>query len=131
MELTVNLAGLPPEVAQCVIRGIQHEDRASYLLGLLEQRKAAQYAQAVAAAKYEGELRAKAIFSPNQAAMARRQYGELCFADPDWMPWYLKRPEGAEHRVKDAGSKIQVGWTAGSRRREEAESPSLPRGLHG
>lgn len=111
MELTVNLTGLDPAVRHAVVRGIQLEDRAKYLLDLLEQRKAAQYAAAVAAAKYSGELRAKAIFSPYQAHLCRKKYGALCFTDPEWMPWALKREEHADARVKDAGSKIQVGWT--------------------
>jgi hypothetical protein len=111
MELSINLSGLDPATRQAVVKGLQLEDRAQYVLGVLEQQRLARYAAAVSAAKYQGELRAQAVFSRHQAILARKKYGDLCFADPDWMPWALKRPEHADAKVKDAGSRNMVGWS--------------------
>ena len=49
-----------------------------------------------------------------QRLAATRQYGDLCFADPDFAKFLLKHHP--DFRVKDCGTKIQSGYTgAGAR----------------
>ena len=131
MQLTVDLSGMRPDARNGFVRSVRHEDRARYALGLLEQRRMKQQADEVAKAKYKGDMRVQMVMSEDQWKRVMNDYGQNCFMDPDFVPWLLKQQENRDMRVKDPGSKIMTGWTPSSRRREEAESPSLPRGLHG
>lgn len=114
MELSVNLAGLPPHIAQRVIKTVRSEDAAAYLLGVLEQRKLKQFYENNAVPGMNTDFgRQTMVMSEGQRLAAYRQYGQMCFADPDFAPWLLKKNE--DFRVKDVGTKIQSGWTANSK----------------
>lgn len=111
MQLTVDLSGVRPEARHQFVKDVVHEDKAKYALGLIEQRRLAQRAEAIAKAKYQGEFRAQAVMSEDQWKRTMNDYGQLCMMDPDFMPWLLKREEGRDMRIADPGSKIMIGWT--------------------
>lgn len=113
MKLTMDLSGLQPAVAQSVMRHLQHEDRARHALGLIEQLKLKRFYDAHPAFGHGlgGEVRQSAVITADQTQRVRDKYGDLCFADPDFMPWLLKQPEGADFVVKDVATRIQSGWT--------------------
>ena len=114
MELTVNLSGLHPDVARGVIKGLQHEDKAQHDLGVLEQLRLKKLLDAAAEPGFNTEIgRTLMVLSPEQAQAARRLYGDLCFADPDFSKFLLR--QNPEFRVKDVGTKIQSGWTKADR----------------
>jgi hypothetical protein len=112
MKLTVDLSGVRMEARQQFLKDMHREDKARYALGLIEQLKLKQRADELAKAKYQGEFRAVAVLSEDQWKRAMDRYGTMCLSDPDFMPWLLKREEGQDMRVRDPGSKIQVGWRA-------------------
>lgn len=111
MQLTVDLTGVSPGARHEFVRGMKFEDRARYALGLIEQRKLKQQADAFAKAKYQGEFRAQAVMSQDQWKRAMNDYGQMCMMDPDFMPWFLKKDENADMLIRDMGSKIMIGWT--------------------
>lgn len=123
MELTVDLSALHPAVAQSVIKGLRHEDKAIHDLGVFEQLRLKQLADAVMAPGVNTEIgRTLMVLSPGQAQAARRLYGELCFADPDFSKFLLKHHP--EFRVKDVGTRIQSGYTGkGDSRTSPRPSP--------
>lgn len=112
-EFTLDLTGLHPAVAQGVIRGLHFEDRARYAMGLIEQRRLKQLADKMAVAGgFNNEVgRMSMVTSEDQAFRIRRKYGQLCFLDPDFGKWLLKKPEGEDMKVRDVRTKIQTGWT--------------------
>ena len=118
MELSINLGGLHPDVARGVIRGLQHEDKARHDLGVLEQLRLKKLMDAVAEPGFNTDIGpAIMVLSPEQAAAARRIYGDRCFADPDFGKFLLR--QNPEFRVKDVGTRVQSGWTG---RREHRTS---------
>ena len=110
MQLTVDLSGVRPDARHQFVKDVVHEDKARYALGLIEQRKLKQHADAIGKAKFAGEFRPQVVMSADQWKRTMNQYGELCMSDPDFMPWFLKKDENRDLRVKDPGSKIMVGW---------------------
>lgn len=110
MELTMSLKGLPPAVAQGIIKTIRREDAAQYALGVIEQRKLKKLYDQLAAPGFNTDLgRQNMVMSPSQRQEAMRMYGQLCFADPDFAKFLLKHHE--EFRVKDVGTRVQSGFT--------------------
>lgn len=110
MDLTINLANLPLAVRQSVCRGLQYEDRARHALGQLEQLRMKRLLDQVAVAGFNTDIgRTTMCISEDQADRARRVYGQLCFADPDFGKWLLR--QNPEFRVKDVGTRVQSGWT--------------------
>lgn len=110
MELSIDLSGLDVATAQGVIKGLNHEDKARHDLGVIEQLRLKKLADDLAQPGFNNGLgRTVMVLSPEQAAMARRIYGELCFADPDFSKFLLKNHP--EFRVKDVGTKVQIGYT--------------------
>ena len=121
MEMTVNLSGLHPAVQQSVIKGLHHEDKARHDLGVLEQLKLKRMWDKVMAPGVNNNIgRASSCMSEDQVLQAKRLYGELCFADPEFMPFLLK--QHPEFRVRDCGTRIQSGYTG----RGRAVSPTKP-----
>lgn len=111
MDLTLDLSGLSPETRLAFQRGLQHEDRARYAVGVTEQLRMKQLADREARAGSNRELGPlRMVMSCDQGDRARREFGPLCFADPEFVPWLLKREE--VFRVKETGTRIQSGWTA-------------------
>ena len=115
MELTLNLSGLHPSTAQAVIKGLRHEDKAKHDLGVLEQIRLKKMMDRLMQPGVNTEVgRVSMVLSPAQRLAATRQYGDLCFADPDFAKFLLKHHP--DFRVKDCGTKIQSGYTgAGAR----------------
>jgi len=110
MELSVNLQGLPPQIAHRVIATVKREDAAAYAMGVLEQLKLKRFYDAIAVPGMNTEYtRQTMCLSEGQRREAYRTYGQLCFADPDVARFLLKRHE--EYRVKDVGTRIQSGFT--------------------
>lgn len=115
MELTINLSGLDPAVAQSVVRGLKHEDKARHDLGVLEQIRMKRMMDQVMSPGVNNDIgRPVMVVSEAQAQQARRIYGELCFADPDFGKFLLRHHP--EFRVKDCGTRIQSGYTGRGRR---------------
>lgn len=109
-ELTLNLQGLPPHIAQRVIHTIKREDAAAYALGVIEQRRLKQFYDQAAVPGMNTNLgRQNMVMSQGMRLQAYRQFGQMCFADPEFAPWLLKRDD--VFRVKDVGTKIQSGFT--------------------
>jgi len=110
MQLTVNLEHVDPAVRQSIIKGIRHEDKARHDLGVVEQIKLKKFADQVTAAGMNTELGRNAmVISEGQYQAAQQLYGELCWADPDFGKWLLKRD--SDFAVKDVGTRIQSGYT--------------------
>ena len=112
MQFTINLSGVHPEVRNQVIRHVQHEDRARHTLGLIEQARLKKLHDAMAMpGLLNTEIgRQTMVLSRDQWGRFMQKYGEKCWADPDFAPWVLKKSEHADLRVKDVGTKIQVGY---------------------
>ena len=110
----MDLSRVAPEVRRGVIANLQHEDRARHALGLLEQRRLKQFhdQMAVPGRLNTGLGRQTMIISEDQRLRFMEKYGQMCWADPDFGKWVLKQELHADLRVKDVGTKIQVGWTA-------------------
>ena len=120
MQLTADLTGLTPAVRQQLIKKLAHEDKARHDLGVIEQRRMAQRYQNLPIGSFKAELGpAQMILSQDQWQRAMQKYGETCWQDPDFTPWLLKRNE--DMRVRQTGTKIQVGWTPG-----QAPTPRRP-----
>jgi hypothetical protein len=112
MELTANLSGLPPAVAQRVIRTLAHEDAAQFALGRVRQARMKRFYDAVIRPGFNTELGPMtANIDENQAIQCRRKYGQLCFADPEFLPWLLKQPDGEGFGVSIVGTRVQSGFT--------------------
>lgn len=110
MELTFNLQGVPPRVAQRIIQTVRSEDAAAYALGVIEQRRLKQFYDNNAVAGMNTDIGKQTMcMSRGQWLTALRQYGQMCFSDPDFAPWLVKKNE--DFRVKDVGTKIQSGYT--------------------
>jgi len=116
MDFSVDLSGLRPDVANAVIRKIQHEDRARFELERIEQIRTKALLDQVVKPGFNNAMGRQTMFlMPSQAHAFRQLYGQLCWADPDFAPWVLKQDQHADLRVKDVGTKIQVGYTGRSR----------------
>lgn len=112
MDFTVDLSGMPPAVANQVIRKIRHSDRARFELDLLEQRKLKQLHDEVVAPGWNTNIgRQTMCITPGQWAAFMKVYGQKCWADPEFAPWVLKQDQHADFRVKDVGTRIQSGYT--------------------
>lgn len=112
-ELSLNLAQLHPDVRQSLIKGLVHEDRARHALGVIEQLRLKKMMDAAAQPGFNREIgRTSMVISTGQYQAAQQQYGELCFADPDFGKFLLKKHD--DFRVKDVGTRIQSGWTPAS-----------------
>jgi len=123
MQFTVDLTGLNPAVAQGIIKGLHHEDRARHALGLVRQRRMAQLlAHNPHAMTGRGELRQNMILDETQWQAFMQVYGQKCWADPDFGKWVLKQDQHADLRVKDTGTRIQSGWTPPSHHTGKGDS---------
>lgn len=113
MNWTMDLSGLAPASRRAVLAGLQHEDRARHALGVIEQAKLKKFhdAMAIPGVLNNGMGRQVMIRSADQNERFKAKYGQLCWADPDFSKWVLKKTEHADLRVKDVGEKIQVGYT--------------------
>lgn len=110
MNFSVSLKGLPPAVAQSVIKTIRREDAAQYALGVIEQLKLKRMYDQLAVPGFNTDLgRQTMVISQSQWQLAMAQYGQLCFTDPDFARFLLKKHE--EFRVKDVGTRVQSGFT--------------------
>jgi hypothetical protein len=110
MELTLNLSGLRPDVAQSLIKGLKHEDKAQHDLGVIEQVKLKQFMDTAMQPGANTNIgRACLVMSEGQRLAAMRLHGQRCFQDPDFSAWLAKN--NPEFRVKDVGTKIVSGWT--------------------
>ena len=110
MELSINLSGLHPAVAQKVIKGLHHEDKAQHDLEVLEQVRLKKLMDRVAGPGFNTNIgRQTMVMSRGQRLAATRIYGELCFADADFSKFLLKHHP--EFRVADVGTRIQSGYT--------------------
>ena len=110
IDFTVNLSALTPELARTVQAGFEHEDVAKYKLGLIEQARLKAMADQLAVPGMNNDLgRHQMVLSRNQWLQCLRQYGQLCFADPNFAPWLLRKNE--DFRVKDVGTRVQSGYT--------------------
>lgn len=110
MQLTTDLSGLRPEVRGALIRRLQRDDAARYAVGAADQLRLKNYHDAVVKAGAFNELGpVQMVISRDQYVRAMEKYGPLCFMDPNFVPWLLKRNE--DMRVKQAGTRIQSGWT--------------------
>jgi hypothetical protein len=116
MDFTVDLSGLPPDVANGVIRKIRHDDRARFDLDLIEQQRTKRLMDQVVAPGWNNNIGRQTMqISPGQWAAFMRVYGQHCWADPDFAPWVLKQEQHADFRVKDVGTKIQSGYNGKSK----------------
>lgn len=110
MHLTLDLTRLSPELRQSVVKSIHHEDRARYALGVLDQLRLKRLYDQAAEPGWNTDLgRTSMIVSAGQYQEAINQYGEKCWADPDFAPWLRKRDP--VFRVRDVPTKVQSGWT--------------------
>ena len=111
MQLTTDLSQLAPEVRSGIVRRLQYEDLARHALGLAEQARLKRLHDAAGLGSYKPELGpAQIILSADQWQRAMQRYGTCCMMDPDFVPWLLKRND--DMRVKQIGTKAQVGWRA-------------------
>lgn len=127
-ELTFNLQGLPPHIAKRVIATIRSEDAAAYALGVIEQRRLKQWYDNAAVAGLNTDIgRQNMVMSHGQRLAAYRQYGQMCFADPDFAPFLLRKHE--DYRVKDVGTRVQSGFTGKGHTcpKAKVQSPKLAR----
>lgn len=109
MQLTADLSQLPPETRNALIRKLQHADKASHDLGVVEQTRMKQLYDRGGSDAYKAELGpAQMVLSQDQYQRAMAKYGPLCFMDADFAPWLLKQNE--DMRVKYVSKKIQVGF---------------------
>lgn len=112
MDFSVDLSQLPPEVANRVIRKIQHADRAQFELERIEQIRTKQWLDRVVVPGWNNQMGRQNMFiMPTQVDAIRRLHGPLCWADPDFAPWVLKQDQHADFRVRDVGTRIQSGYT--------------------
>lgn len=110
MDFTLNLSGLPPRVAQRIIKTVQHEDAAAYAVGRAEQLRLKKWYDNAATTGMNTDIgRQTMVMSRGQWLMAMRRFGQLCFADPEFAPWLLKKDD--VFRVKDVGTRLQSGYT--------------------
>lgn len=125
MNFSLSLRGLPPGVAQAVIKTIRHEDAAQYALGVIEQRKLKKLYDDLAVPGFNTDLgRQTMCLSRSQWYEAMRIYGQNCFQDPEFARFLLKQHE--EMRVKDVGTRVQSGFTGLG---FTAPKPQRPAGL--
>lgn len=109
-DLTVNLANVRPEVRHAVLRNLKHEDAAAYALGVIDQIRLKKFYDLHAVPGMNTDIgRQNMVISHGQRLAAYRKYGQMCFADPEFAPWLLKKDD--IFRVKDVGTKIQSGFT--------------------
>lgn len=119
MDFSVDLSGLHPEVAHRVIKQMQHEDRARFDLDRLEQLRLKKLHDAMVQPGWNNEIGPQVMcITPGQWAAFMHVYGQRCWADPDFRKWVLKQPEHQDFKVKEVGTRVQSGWTAGSPRGE-------------
>ena len=124
MQLTADLSGLDPSTRHALIRKLAHEDKARHDLGVIEQRRMAQMYQNLPIGSFKSEIGpAQMILSQDQWHRAMQKYGETCWQDPDFTPWLLKRND--DMRVRQRGTKIQVGWTPGLAPMPRVKQPTL------
>lgn len=117
MQLTTDLSGLHPETRQQLIKRLAHEDAARYALGAVDQIRLKRYHDAVVKTGAFNEMGpVQMVISQDQYTRAMEKYGPLCFMDPDFVPFLLRKND--DMRVKQAGTRIQSGYTAGMRNAE-------------
>ena len=110
MQLTADLSGLQPDVRQALIRKLQHEDKARFDVGVIEQRRMAQLYQAAPVGAFKEQLGpAQFVMSQDQWQRAMQRYGQNIFQDPDFIPWLQRN--NPDMRVKQSATKIQIGYT--------------------
>jgi len=110
MELTTDLSQLQPDVRHALIRKLQHEDKARFDLGLVEQSRMKRLHDELPQASYRDDVGpAQMILSQDQWQRAMQFYGTQCFQDPDFAKWLLRN--NPDMRVKFVSQKIQVGYT--------------------
>ena len=109
MQLTVDLSALSPAARSGIIKGLAHADKARHDLGVLDQVRLKRIYDAAGIGSYKAELGPpQMVLSMDQWHRAMQKYGQLCFMDPDFVPWLLKKNE--DMRVKQVGTKVQVGY---------------------
>lgn len=124
MQFTTDLSGLAPEVRQQVIRKLQHSDRARYDVGVANQLRLKKFHdQVVQPGAFNEVGPMQMVIGSDQYQRALQTYGQLCFMDPDFVPFLLRKHE--DMRVKSVGTRIQSGWTAAS---GDGKTMSGPRG---
>lgn len=110
MQLTADLSALKPEVRNRLIHRLQREDEARYAIGVTEQIRMKKLRdEMVKTGAYNEVGPMTFIASDDQYQRAMHRYGQLCFMDPDFVPWLLKHNE--DMRVKNVGTRIQSGYT--------------------
>lgn len=112
MQLTTDLSGLSPAIRQRIIRRCQHEDKASYDLGVLEQKRMAKLMHEIKGVGLYKDLGPQVLhLSPDQHQRLMAKYGQMIFMDPDFVPWLLKKPMGEDMRSPDVRCKISSGYS--------------------
>jgi hypothetical protein len=109
---TIDLTGLPLATREAIRTQLGNEDAAKMALAATRQAKIAQmYNQAVGpGTTKDGFGPLSMAVDPYWKAYFRRKHGDQCWADPEWVEW-IKRKEEA-FRVRETGTRIQVGYTA-------------------
>lgn len=112
--ITHDLSRLPLDTRQRIVKRLQDEDCARRALAEVEQAKVKRF--------YDDNVSpgtTKSGFGPVSAAIVpyfqgylRRKYGDTCFQDDDFFKWVLKQEE--RFRVREVGTKVQVGYSAQS-----------------
>lgn len=121
IDFSVSLRGCSPELARAVRAEFEYDDVARYKLGLIEQARLKRLAEQRAEPGMNSDLgRQQMVLSRNQWLQAMRQFGQLCWADPEFAPWLLKKHE--DFRVKDVGTRIQSGWNGKGDSRNKTDS---------
>lgn len=115
MKFRVNLEGLPANLREQLVKLWAERDRARWKEAQENQTKiAAIYREcAVPGATKDGFGPMTMARDPYLAARDRFKHGDMCYSDPEFLPW-LKRHDERVH-VPEAPTKIQVGWKGAAR----------------